>query len=347
LGSISLIALICIPVAGRLADVLGVTRTVMIGMVTLPISFVLYSLMTGPMWQYVAIYLFQTIFCITMTSAVYSRLAVQYVELARGLALAIVAVGPNLTGVIAGPLLNAHIEAHGWRSTYLVLAGFSVVASIITLLLLPPERRAAAGEAPPPKRRAREDYPEIFRNRVFWILAGVMLLCNLSQVLALSQLKLLMIDNGVSAAQVGALLAAFPIGVLGGRFVAGAALDRWSVAFVGLLCMGLPSFGMVVLATSYDAYWVLMTAVVLIGFSYGSEGDIIAYAVAGRFGVSIYGSVMGLMTMAASISTSVGALLLSYLLGITGNFNLFLVICAAASMAGALMFLLLRDGQHR
>ncbi len=341
LGSISLAAAFCIPVAGRLADVFGVTRTALIGMVALPISFILYSFMTGPMWQYVAIYLFQTVFCITMTSTVYSRLAVQHTHLARGLALAIVAVGPNLTGVIAGPVLNAHIEAEGWRSTYYVLAAFSFVSSIITLILLPRERRVP-GTTPPPRRRAREDYPAIFRNRIFWILAIAMLLCNLSQVLALSQLKLLLMENGVTATRVGALLAAFPIGVLAGRFISGIALDRWSVPIVGLLCMGLPSFGLLVLASNFDAYAVLMAAVLLIGFSYGSEGDIVAYAVAGQFGVALYSSVMGLMTMAMSISTSTGALLLAWLLGVTGNFNLFLVICAAATMAGALMFLMLR-----
>ncbi len=187
LGSISLAVALCIPFAGRLADVIGVKLAALIGMITLPVSFVAYSLMTGPMWQYVAIYLFQSIFCITMTSTVYSRVAVQYIEKARGLALAIVAIGPTITGVAAGPVLNAYIENNGWRATYHLLTVFSVVCAVITFFLLPPERRA--GEAPPPRRRAREDYPEILRSRLFWILVASMLLCNLSQVLALSQLS--------------------------------------------------------------------------------------------------------------------------------------------------------------
>lgn len=340
-GSLSLITALTIPVAGRLADTIGVRRTAAIGMVFLPLGFLIYSMMTGPIWQYATIYLLHTGICITTTSTVYSRLAVQYVTRARGLALAIIAVGPNLTGVIAGPVLNSFIEAEGWRATYYLLAGFSVVCAVITLLLLPPERKA--GEAPPPRRRAREDYPAIFRNRVFWILVAAMLLCNFSQVLALSQLKLLLIANGVTAAKVGALLAAFPIGVLIGRFISGAALDRWSVPIVGLICMGVPSFGLLILASSFDAYWVLMTAVVMIGFSYGAEGDIVAYAVAGRIGVDLYSSVMGLMTMAMSISTSTGALVLGFLLARTGNYDLFLTICAVMAMAGAAMFLLLRD----
>lgn len=341
LGSISLAVALCIPFAGRLADVIGVKLTALIGMITLPLSFVAYSLMTGPMWQYVAIYLFQSIFCITMTSTVYSRVAVQYIEKARGLALAIVAIGPTITGVAAGPVLNAYIENNGWRATYHLLTVFSVVCAVITFFLLPPERRA--GEAPPPRRRAREDYPEILRSRLFWILVASMLLCNLSQVLALSQLKLLLMDNGISGTKVGALLSAFPLGVLAGRFISGGALDRFPAHWVGMLSMGLPSIGLILLASSMDSYGVLMASVVMLGFSYGAEGDIIAYIIAGRFGVGLYGSIMGLMSMAISISASAGALLLSFLLSQTGNFNLFLLICAGGAIVGSLMLLLVRQ----
>lgn len=340
LTSLALVSAFCIPIAGRVADVLGVRLTAMIGIVMLPITFMLYSLMNGPIWQYIAIYLIQGTLCITTTATVYSRIAVQYVKKARGLSLAIVASGPALMGAVGSPLLNSLVEAQGWRTTYHALAIFTLVSGAITLLLLPSEK-PAEGTAPPPRRRARQDYPAIFCSPAFWTLAGAMLLCNLPQVIALSQMKLILLDNGVTPRGASVMLSAFAVGVLVGRFVAGIALDRYSARIVGLIGMGTPSIGLLILASSMDSPAVLTIAVLLLGLSFGAEGDIVAYIVARAFGVAIYSSVLGLMTMAISLSASSGAALLGLTLDLTGGFDMFLLIAAAAVAAGSLLFLLL------
>jgi predicted MFS family arabinose efflux permease len=344
ISALGISASMCMPFVGRLADVLGVRRTALIGLVGLPVAFIAYSLMTGPMWQYVAIYVFQSVVCITTTATVYSRIPVQYIERARGLALAIVASGPAVTGAIGGPILNTFVENHGWRAGFHAMAAFSVVSAIITMLLLPAEKRS--GDAPPQRRRARDDYPAIFRTQAFWILILAMLLCNLPQVIALSQLKLILLDNGVTPKGAAVMLSAFAVGTLAGRFLAGLALDKFPAHVVGLICMGLPSVGLVILASPLDAPTVLTLAVLCIGFSFGAEGDIAAYIVSRKFPVAVYSSVMGLVTMAMAAASAMGATLLSITLKATGGFNLYLVICAASVFAGSLMFLLLGTG-HR
>jgi predicted MFS family arabinose efflux permease len=343
-SALGISASMCMPFVGRLADVLGVRRTALIGMIGLPLAFVAYSLMTGPLWQYVAIYVFQSVFCITTTATVYSRMPVQYIERARGMALAIVASGPAVTGAIGGPLLNTFVENHGWRAGFHAMAVFSVVAMVITLLLLPSEKRAVG--APPARRRAREDYPVIFRTPAFWVLIAAMLLCNLPQVIMLSQLKLILLDNGVTAKGAAVMLSAFAFGTLAGRFLAGLALDRIPAHLVGLICMGLPSVGLAILASPFDAPTVLTVAVLCIGFAFGAEGDIAAYIVSRKFPVAVYSSVMGLVTMAMSAASATGATLLSITLKATGGFNLYLMICAVSVFLGSLMFLLLATGRR-
>jgi MFS family permease len=343
-SALGISASLCMPFVGRLADVLGVRRTALIGMIGLPLAFVAYSLMTGPLWQYVAIYVFQSVLCITTTATVYSRIPVQYIERARGLALAIVASGPAVTGAIGGPILNGFVESHGWRAGFHAMAVFSVVAMVITLLLLPSEKRADG--VPPPRRRAREDYPVIFRTPAFWVLVGAMLLCNLPQVIMLSQLKLILLDNGITAKGAAVMLSAFAFGTLAGRFLAGLALDKIPAHLVGLICMGLPSVGLAILASPFDAPTVLTVAVVCIGFAFGAEGDIAAYIVSRKFPVAVYSSVMGLVTMAMSAASATGATLLSITLKATGGFNLYLMICAVSVFLGSLMFLLLPTGRR-
>ncbi len=342
IGTLGLFSSLALPFVGRLADVLGVKRTALIGQVALPLTYLAYSLQDGAISTYIGIFIFQGIVCMTTTATVYARLAVQYVKNARGLALAIVASGPALFGLVVGPLLNSYVETHGWRSGYEALAIFAVIAGIITYLLIPPSPHEAAQ----PKRKAREDYPMIFRSTAFWILAVSMLLCNLPQTILQAQLKNLMLANGVDGRAVGAIITASMLGMLSGRILTGLAIDRFNPYRVGFLTMALPSLGLFLISSGMDGYWLLWTAVYFLGFTYGAEGDVIAFLVARRFGVQIYSSVMGLMTAFMSASTALGAMLLSFTLASTGNFNLFLVIVGTAVVVGAGMLLLLGRGEE-
>lgn len=346
-GSIALVTAFAFPFIGRLADVLGVRLTALIGMVTLPLSYLAYSMMNGDLKVYVAIFVVQSILCVTTTATVYTRLVVQYVKKARGLALAIAVSGPAITGAIGGPILNAYVEAHGWRASYQALAIFATVAAIIVFLLIPREKKpdGSASLIAQPKRRARDDYPAILRSPTFWILGGAMLLCNLPQTILLVQLKLLLLDNGVTGAGASIMFSALSIGMLTGRFTAGLALDRFAAHVVAFVALALPSIGLFTLASSFDAAPVITGAVFFLGFAFGAEGDIVAFLVARHFGVQIYGSVMGLLTFAMSFSTASGAMLLGLTMGWTGGYNLYLVICGFAVLAGASLLLLLGRGK--
>lgn len=360
------------PFIGRLADVLGVRLTALIGQTTLPLAFLAYSEMDGSLITYAAIFALQSMICVTTTSTVYSRLAVQYVEKARGLALAIVVSGPALAGAVLAPQLNGVVEDFGWRSGYQLMAVIALVGGLVCFLLIPPEPKRS-GEAALPKRRAREDYPMIFRSPAFWVLVVAMLLCNLPQTLLQVQGKALALDNGVAGRDASIFLVAPLYGMLVGRFVAGFALDRFRPYLVAFVTLGLPSLGLFLLASGYNVSilpisadscadmpafvdWCaasasfvssityLVLAMFFIGFAYGAEGDIVAFLVARRFGVAIYSSVMGLLTAVISISTSSGALLLGVTLegtdkSATDNFDLFLNITGVAVFIGATLLL--------
>ncbi|MBU6268843.1 MAG: MFS transporter [Sphingomonadales bacterium] len=345
-GSLALLTSFVFPFVGRLADVLGVRRTALIGQVTVPLAFLAYSLMSGALWLYMVIFFIQSVFCVTTTATVYTRLPVQYVSKARGLALAIVASGPALSGIVMAPLLNGYVEHYGWRASYQALAIFAVIAGTITFLLIPPGKPGAATAAAAPRRRAREDYPVIFRTRAFWILLAAMLLCNLPQTILQVQLKLLLMANGVSGKGAAVMLTTVSIGMLAGRFVSGFALDRFRPYLVSFVTMGLPSVGLFLLASSLDTVPVLTFAVFCVGFAFGAEGDVVAYLVARQFGVGVYSTVMGLLTTAMSFSTASGAALLSFTMARTGGYDLYLVIVGTCVLAGASLLLTLGRGHE-
>lgn len=343
-GSLALLMSFIFPFVGRLADTIGVRKTALIGQVVLPLVYLAYSLMGGQLWVYVTIFAVQSLLCVTTTSTVYTRAAVQHVVKARGLALAIVASGPALAGIVIGPLLNEYVEANGWRASYQAVAIFTAIAGVVTFLLLPPDGARDSKAPVAPKRRAREDYPQIFRTPAFWILLVSMLLCNLPQTIVLVQLKLLLLANGITGEGASVMLSAVSVGMLMGRFVTGVALDRFNAYITSFVGLALPCIGLFLLASSLDTPTVVTIAVFCLGFAFGAEGDIIAFLVARHFGVRVYSSTLGLLTAAMSFSTASGAVLLSYTLKRTGGYDLFLVIVGVAVLLGAASILLLGRG---
>jgi predicted MFS family arabinose efflux permease len=345
-GSLALLMSFVFPFVGRLADTIGVRWTALIGQVTLPLVYLAYSLVGGQLGVYMVIFAFQSVLCVTTTSTVYTRAAVQHVERARGLALAIVASGPALAGIVIAPILNAYVEANGWRASYQAVAMFTAAAGVVTFLLLPSDKaNNAAIAATLPKRRAREDYPVILRSRPFWILLVAMLLCNLPQTIVLVQLKLLLLANGISGQGASVMLSAVSVGMLAGRFVTGIALDRFNAVITSFFGLALPCVGLFLLASSLDTPTVVTIAVFCLGFAFGAEGDIIAFLVARHFGVRVYSSTLGLLTAAMSFSTASGAMLLSLTLAKTGGYELYLVIVGCAVLLGAASILLLGRGR--
>lgn len=344
IGGLGILSTLVFPFIGRLTDVIGVRRTALIGVLTFPFAYTALSMQQGDIRFYIALFVLMGFVCITTTATVYSRMVVQYVERARGLALAIVASGPAVMGAVLAPLLNNFVEAQGWRAGYVVMAVFSGGCGAIALLLMP--RKPKEGIAALPKTRAaREDYPEIFRNRAFWILAGAMLLCNLPQVLALTQLNLMLLDNGVSPTGVSAMISAFAIGTLVGRFICGVALDRFPPHIVAALGMALSACGLFLIASPYDSIPVLMLAILLVGLSFGAEGDLVSFLVVRAFGVRVYSSVMGMMTGIISSAAATGAITLGIMLKNGGGFTPFLTLCGVTVLAGSMLLLLMPKGK--
>lgn len=343
LGSLSIFSALALPIAGRLADVLGVRLAALIGLVTVPLVYLAYSFSGGSLKVYSVIYLVQITVCITTSSTIYTRLVVQNVEAARGLALAIVASSPALAGIIGGPVLNAYVEAHGWQASFRALALFVACTGVITFLLIPPDRPAPAKPAAGGPKPA--GWREVLTVPAFWYIALAMLLCNLPQALMLTQLKLLVMDQGISGSDAAAMFSGFSAGMLAGRIVTGVALDRYRAHVVAFVSMGLPGLGLLFLASPWDAPGVILASIFFLGFAFGAEGDAIAYLVSRHFRIGFYSTVMGLITAVISLSSAFGSVLLGMELARTNGFGTFLVGTGVAVFLGAA--LLLRLGSVR
>jgi predicted MFS family arabinose efflux permease len=338
-GSLPLFTLFLVPVAGRFADRFGARIAAMVGFTAMPLGFVAFTFMRGSIAEFFAIYVVQNIFGILTTSFVFCRIVVERFDRARGIALSILMTGPPLAGAIAAPVLGDLIQTEGWRAGYLALALLSCVGGWLAILLMDRDTRRVATKDPE-LRLTRQELFTLLRHPTFLLLVAGMLLVNVPQVLASSQLKLVVLDNGVTDATATWMVSLYATGVIVGRFVSGFALDRVAAHVVAIFTLGLPAIGFLILASPLSAIWILSAAVLVIGLAQGAEGDLGAFLISRRFDMKNYSLLLSFLTVAIIGGSAIGSLVLSYSLLLTDSYTPFLLISAAATIVGALLFFL-------
>jgi predicted MFS family arabinose efflux permease len=339
LGTILLVNLVCLPAVGRLTDMFGVRRIAAVGIVAGPLLFVALSMIGGSFAVFLALnFAMAILFGTTTSSTVFGRLVAQRFDRARGLALSLMACAPAAAAAIATPVLGNVIDTHGWRAAYVALAVLTALTCSFALVLIPrddPDDR----NAPRANGPALRDYPEIFRAPTFWVLIAAMLLCNLTTMVFLSQLKLILGDRAVDSTTSTWMVSLYVTGMLVGRFLCGLALDRFPAHIVSGVCMAMPAVGIFILASGITSLTLLMAAVATIGIALGAELDIGGYLVMRYFRRQVYSTVYSILSSMIGLSGAAGALLLSFTLRTTGGYALFLWIAGVALIAGAVLFL--------
>ncbi|MGV0837484.1 MFS transporter [Mycolicibacterium thermoresistibile] len=338
-GVIVLLTFVFLPIYGRLTDLFGVRRIALVGVTGLPLCWIGYAVMSGPIWQYFAIHVAMIALGVTTTPAIYSRLVATRFDKTRGLALAIAISGPPLLGAVGVPAVDAVNQTFGWRWGCVAIAVAIAAIGVTALALAPAD--APHGEHARRRRQTGTDYRRIARSPVFWILLAGILLCNLYHSVTTTQLGVVLGDSVGTAEAVALLISIFAAAVIVGRFTCGVALDRLPSHLVAAVAMGLPGVGCLLIATPWDDFAVLVVAVCCLGAAWGAEGDVIAYLVARRFQLTIYSTVLSILSAAIGVSSALGAVILSRTLQASDSFNGFLVFAGTAAFLGGALFLLL------
>lgn len=336
-GMFVILLAFCVPVAGRLADLYGVRRVAGVGVVVFPLTLVAVAMLQGDIRQYMAIVALQSVLCCTTTATIYTRLVAEKFVAWRGLALAMCAASPAMVGMVAAPAITAFVHAHGWRNGYLMVAAISALCGALAMALTPPHRRGESASA----SRGPVGYGAILRSPVFWIMLFAGLLVSMHHTLIVVQMKVLLLEQGVSDTSAAWLVAVFAGGSIAGRLLSGVALDFLPAHSVAAVFLGLPVIGLLMLASDADSVAALAVAILLVGMAFGGEGDVIAYLVVRFFGIGVFSTVLGLLTTAIATASALGAALLGVSLKLTDSFNAFLMFAALCVFAGSALFQLL------
>lgn len=338
IGSVPLATMVLIPVAGRFVDRFGTRMAAVVGFLGVPLGFLWMSLMSGNLIEYFAIYLAQHVFGILTTSMVFCRVIVERFDTARGIALSLIMSAPPLAGAIAAPFMAGIIASEGWRAGFLAMAAITATGGVIAILLMGRGRRR--GEPRPAVvKLSRPEFMALIRNPVLLLLIGGMVLVNLPQAFAQSQLKLIALDNGVSDASATAMVSLYAVGVIIGRFLTGLALDaKVRPHIVAIVALGLPAVGYALFASGTAVAAILMGGVMLVGLAQGAESDIGAYLISRRFDIKNFSLLLSFLTMSIGIGSALGSFVLSYTLYLSDSYTPFLILAAAGTLLGAVAF---------
>lgn len=339
IGSIALLTMPLIPLAGRFTDRFGTRVAAIVGFTAVPAGFLAISMMRGPIIEFFAIYLLQHVFGVLTTSMVMCRVVVERFDAARGMALSLVMTMPPLAGAIAAPVLGVVIADHGWRAGYVAMAAICALAGVVAVLLMGRNQRRAPVVREHVKL-PRAELLALLRNPTLLLLLGGMLLVNLPQVFASSQLKLVVMNSGVTDQTATWMVSLYAVGVIIGRFASGLALDKVEPHLVAIAALGLPTIGYLVFASQITATELLIAGVLLIGLAQGAESDIGAFLISRRFDMKNFSLLLSLLTMMIGAGGAIGSLVLSLTLRLYDSYMPFLLLSAAGTLVGALLFAL-------
>jgi MFS family permease len=343
IGTLSLIMLFLVPLAGRFADRFGAIVATVVGFIGIAASLLAMSLMTGGLMEFYFLSLLRDFLGILTTALVLGKVILERFHKARGMALSISLTGPPLLAALVIPAIGAIIDSEGWRIAYRAQAMLVVAGGLLTIFLIRNGKkngRSLVEFAPTMTtgRVAISDFIAIARQPIFLFFILAVMLCKFPDVIASSQMKLVLLDKGATSGFATLLVSAYAASVVLGRLACGLALDRVRPHIVAVFAVGVPAIGLVALASSYSANWLMAGSVMLLGASQGAEGDVGAILIARKFDLRHYSFIYSLMIASIGVATAVSSLVLSRTLDQTHGYSLFLVISAVVMVFSAISF---------
>jgi len=344
-----LLASLAMPLMGALVDRYGSRVFILVGSILFSLSYLALAAMPGQFVIYVTI----IVVMIGLTAGpatsplIFTKSLVGAFAKSRGAALGLAYSGIVLTSFITQPALQHVISNFGWRAGYMIMASVSLVCGLASFALLSGFRRVSApptlANGGPGHTRTEEAHlghtlPEALRDARFWLLGFCMVCLSIAAGAFNGQFQALLSDMGIPGPRAALLGVWYAASVVIGRLVCGSLLDRMWAPGVGFVCLCAPVIALLFFLGA-PALWLLVVAVLLVGFAFGAEADMLAFFAARYFGLRSFGAVFGALAMVVGISAAIGGAAGGFLFDLRGDYNLNLILASGLSAVSALSLL--------
>lgn len=266
-----------------------------------------------------------------------------------GFSIGIISAGVGVGMMLVVPLVQALIDAAGWRWAYRVLGVICFLWITPASIWLMRQKDQIRGQGPksenqenssPDPRRgtANMTLREAMRTQPFWLLIAAYFFGNVSsQTLHVHQVAYL-VDHGlaaiVAASVVGVVGFASIVGKTGGGWLSDR-IDRELVYMAGIAILVTAAFALLSIGRPAGA-WQAYGYAVLLGLGYSVTSAITPAMVADRFSGPHFGAIVGAGLMANAAGSAVGPWLAGRLYDATGSYAVAFTITAMSGVVAGI-----------
>jgi len=344
------------PVVGWAVDKYGARRVIIFGGIVSGLGFALMPFVDSLLGFYLA---YGIIVSIGMSAMLYLpafTVIAKWFKRKLSRALAVLAVGAGLGGLVCAPAATLVIQRFGWRTAFLGM-GILMWMVVIPLAMVVRERPEDMGLRPdgdPPEgapgargsdgiARAGDsaDYTlkQALASSAFWVIALTFFFSSLSHSVVFVHAIPALTDAGISAE-----LAAFSVGLLtvvsiAGRLSFGYLGDFVDKRYLFLIGYTLQGAGVLILMIAREMTTVYLFVAVF-GVGFGSTVPLLASIRADYFGRAALGKIQGFMSPVTMIAGATGPVSAGYLFDTTGSYETAFLAVGLLTIAGGFIILL-------
>lgn len=340
------------PYIGRLVDVHGAKRLIVLGAFITGIGFfALYFIQN--LWSFYACYGVISVGMTAFSAIPATKLVALWFKKRRGLALGIASSSVGVAAFILAPIIATYlIPGYGWRLTYVFLGLLTWILIIPAALLIVKTRPEDIGLLPDGVRQpeandsslkppATEEWSltAALKTMTFWFITAGFFAANLCHTTIIQHQVNLLTDMGYPVASASFALGAVGLGSTTGKLIFGPACDRFPAKYMAIVAFSLQVIGLFVLINLKASSPAGMVWFYVIPFSLGVGGWLpnMSMIISNSFGLAAYGAIFGVLNLAVNFGTAFGPLVAGLMYDAmqtySGVFILLLVMYAIAITA--------------
>ncbi len=326
------------PFLGRMVDRFGPRLIILVSIGVTTGCYAGFTLMSGSLAQYYAIYLVLSIFGLFLTGLTFARVIVGEFKQTTGTALAFSRLGLASTSAIVPLVLYPIMKHYGASGGFAFLAVLQLVIALPLAWLWLPRRRESASA-----NRVGRIWGGVgsllFSNPKIAVVALAAVL-NYAPVLTLaSQLQPLAIAKGLPAQNAVLLISVLGMSAGIGALLSGYLIDRFWAPAVAFTLNLFPAAACLLLLDASPSPWVIYVSVAMLGLGQGVEVDIVAFLIARYFPLTHYSTIYGMVVLAISLGSAAGASGIGLLYDTYHSYDVAIAMCSAAFFLSALFYL--------
>jgi sugar phosphate permease len=292
------------PFLGRVQDRTGARWIMAVSLVLVAVGFFLRALMTE-LWQFYVISALIFTASSGATNLTAGRLVGLWFSRTRGRMMGIVTSGNNFGGMVSVPLVAALILATGWRNSFAWIGALMALIALLVFVIVrdtpedvekelnkkwaPRGARGVAGRA----ALVGLDTAQVVRLRAFWLLMTGMATQQFARTSVATQLVPHLEQEGFSTATAATAVSLLAFFAMASKIIFGRLSESITAVYAYVVIIAIQIAGMSVLtvAGGSSLAWV---GLVTFGLGMGGVGALGPLAVAERFGLRNFGSILGL-----------------------------------------------------